>query len=306
MTLPQTFRNGHSRQLLRSAVVVAASRRDVPSLENELRALKVASRKQIVELIRKRRVSINGEACGNRKALVGEEDSLNIDGVMLDRRPPAVLKFHKPSDVISSMSDNEGRKDLSSAVPGLMSPWLPNYELSTCPELQLNPWIAVSEYHPVGRLDMDTTGLLLFSRDGKLTQRLLSPANEVTRCYVAIVDGDVSIGTTTGEPHLADRLQKGVRTNEGIFPAKLLEAEVLPAEAAQQRSRVVLQVWEGRYRMVRKMLFNSGFPVLELHRQSYGGIELSGLELGAISRLTPNEETWVTSFLASKRQERTI
>ena len=71
----------------------------------------------------------------------------------------------------------------------------------------------------MGRLDRDTTGLLLFSRDGVLTAKLLSPSSDVPRCYLAVVQGDATAN------RLAEQLQKGVVTAEGIFPAKLLTAE---------------------------------------------------------------------------------
>lgn len=119
--------------------------------------------------------------------------------------------------------------------------------------------------HPVGRLDADTTGLLLFSSDGKLTQRLLHPKNEISREYEARVEGDAS------DPTLAERLAAGVETSEGTFPAMLLE---------QSEERVRLSVTEGKYRMVRRILANCGHPVTALHRVRYGEVRLGELGIG--------------------------
>merc|ERR1719188_933485 len=113
------------------------------------------------------------------------------------------------------MSDEKGRAELSAALPGLVPPWAGEKGSAQGSGVPLLPWIAVDRYHPVGRLDRDTTGLLLMSCEGKLTNRLLNPVKEVPRRYVAVVDGDVEAsGSGDGSGvGLAEQLRAGVRTS---------------------------------------------------------------------------------------------
>jgi len=301
-------------QLLRLAVVAKAAKRRGSSqllhavrplsLAKELRRLAVATRKQEAELIKARRVTLDGKVIQDPKAILPGGAALAVDGVLLDRDPPLLLKYHKPVHVICSMKDHQGRVDLSDVVPGLVSPWHPSGQGGGS-IAGVDPWVAISKYHPVGRLDRDTTGLLLFSCHGKLTQRLLSPAREVPRRYAAVVDGDVT-RPAKGSAGLAEKLRHGVRTSDGIFTAEVLELGLLPTGAHPgrlgPRSQVVLEVAEGKYHMVRKLLYNCGFPVLELHRTRYGALELGDQPVGTVVRATEEEAQWATQVAEGRKK----
>mmetsp|Transcript_56039 Transcript_56039/g.112288 ORF Transcript_56039/g.112288 Transcript_56039/m.112288 type:complete len:171 (+) Transcript_56039:450-962(+) len=134
--------------------------------------------------------------------------------------------------------------------------------------------------HPVGRLDADTTGLLLFSSDGALTQRLLHPDGGIEREYEAEVEGN----PLARIEELKDILALGVETSEGVFPATLLDATP---------NSVRLTVCEGKYRMVRRILANAGHPVTALHRRRYGKVVLDDLGTSEQARLPAGEFTEV-------------
>ena len=121
------------------------------------------------------------------------------DRVQIPMPPPLLRVYHKPKWVLSVMNDDKGRKNLS--------------------DLDF-----IKKMHPVGRLDYDTSGLLLFSSDGSLTQTLLHPSNEIQKEYVAIVTGSVN------EDELRQNLSQGVTTSMGEFPANLVEAKPIPSE----------------------------------------------------------------------------
>jgi 23S rRNA pseudouridine2605 synthase len=157
--------------------------------------------------------------------------------------PPRLAMWHKPVGTLSTHRDPWGRAGVETA-PG---------------PLGSAPW------HPVGRLDQDTSGLLLFSRDGGVTQHLLHPRRAWPRTYVAEVEG-------APDASLRARLAEGVETADGPVCA-----EVIGLDGA----RVTLTVTEGRYRMVRRMLANAGHPVLALHRLAYAGVQLGDLAPGA-------------------------
>lgn len=176
--------------------------------------------------------------------------------------------YHKPLGVLSSIGDPWGRDNLE----GLG---------------QKYPFI--QHMHPVGRLDLDTSGLLLFSRNGWLTNFLLNPMTKMEREYEAIVEGEVHFDL------LRHKLQSGVETSDGKFPAKLLDSQVLSIPNQSPNSCIRLTVTEGKYRMVRRILHNSGHSVLSLRRIRYGGILLGDLEEGNCRPLIKSELLWFLS-----------
>jgi 23S rRNA pseudouridine2605 synthase len=176
----------------------------------------------------------------------------------------------------------------------------------------LKPRYVRSGMHPVGRLDYDTTGLILFSSDGKLTQKLLHPRRGVEKEYVATVEGKVD------EEELRAKLAEGVETTEGVHTAILVEVmasngpsdEKDPNTISEDQedtdrredyegpySDVRLIVSEGKYRMVRRMLHNCGHSVVELRRERHGVISLADLKVGEFRMATDEEIEWATLML---------
>jgi pseudouridine synthase len=230
--------------------------------------------------------------------------SLWVDGKVEVSQPPPLLRvYHKPKWVLSVMGDKEGRKNLE------------NLDF-------------ISKMHPVGRLDYDSSGLLLFSSKGTLTQTLLHPTHEIEKEYVAIVTGAVD------EEGLREKLAEGVTTSLGAFPAKLVQAQPVPDNQvapmvkeiisnlppeydiarleekgylffanATELTKVRLIVEEGKHRMVRRILANSGHPVISLKRERLGVIHLDDLKEGGYRDLTPKEERWAQALLKPKKKK---
>lgn len=210
----------------------------------------VGTRNQVKALMRRRRVQLDGVVVRDPSLKVEEDAVPWVDGEPLPPPPPVVV-FHKPAGVLSTTDDPWGRATLATVLPAVLR----------------------SGYHPVGRLDQETTGLLLFSRDGQLTQRMLHPKRAAEREYVAEV-------VTAPKPELAEVLAAGVQTAEGQ-----VSAQVVSIEGKQVR----LIVLEGRHRMVRRMLNNAGYPVLALHRLRFGPFELGDLAVGEARPATEEE-----------------
>jgi pseudouridine synthase len=200
------------------------------------------SRRTVGQLVRRGRVTVDGAVVRDPAAKVDLSAEVALEGSVLVA-PPVLALFHKPAGVHSTVADDHGRQDLGGAAADLLALGL----------------------HPVGRLDADTTGLLLFSRDGALTQSLLHPKRSVERVYEATVDPPPG-------PGLADVLAAGVETAAGTFTGRLL---------AIDGAQVRLAVTEGKHRMVRRMLANAGHPVVRLHRVAYGPVALGSLPVGA-------------------------
>ena len=135
-------------------------------------------------------------------------------------------------------------------------------------------------YHIVGRLDADTRGLLLFSSNGSLTQHLLHPKHAVEREYIAAVAG-------APDDALVSAVTNGVATSLGLASGTIVE---------RGDDWVRLVMTEGKNRIVRRMLYNAGFPVLDLFRIRYGACRLGDLDEGAIRPLTTEERVGMIGF----------
>ncbi len=227
------------------------------------------SRKDVDRLIRSGVVELDGVPVsrGDAKRKVAWASAPSVDGVAYPP-PPLLAAYHKPLGVVSTLSDERGRPCLATALP-----------------------IGWRSLHPVGRLDADTSGLLLFCRDGALTHRLLHPRYGVEREYVAGVEGAVDEGS------LRAALAAGVPTIEDgetfIARGRLLSASEGGEGAA---STVRLVVTEGKHRMVRRMLHNAGHPVVTLRRERYGGVDLGPLAAGESRAVDGAAAAWAEAI----------
>lgn len=214
------------------------------------------TRSQARRVIRSGRVTVDGVPERNAALALGPQAVVAFDGAPLEAVEPGWV-LHKPVGVLTTLEDPWGRDTL----------WQPFPDID---------WGVV---HPVGRLDQDTSGLLLATRHGHWTQRLLHPKRGVSREYRALV-------SPTPTPELEKVLADGVETSLGVFSARVIEL---------QGDVVVVEVNEGKHRMVRRMLHNAGHSVVELHRVRFGQIELGDLPVGAKRPLTPAELEWIES-----------
>ena len=226
----------------------------------------VASRRGSENLMTAGRVRVNGVVVTELGSKVDPlTDVVEVDGRAVHiADEPAYLVLNKPAGYLTTMSDPYGRPCVSSLVPVDEHPGL----------------------FPVGRLDMDTTGLLLFTTDGDAAQEMLHPSHHVDKHYVALVTGV----PTEGE---LDVLRAGVVLDDG--PCQPAEVELLGT--AERGARVGLRIFEGRKHQVKRMLDAIGHPVLELHRDAFGPISDPGLPEGLWRPLTQEEIHSVRSLV---------
>ncbi len=209
----------------------------------------VASRRGADELIKAGRVTVNGEL-GQLNTFVAPRDRVELDGELLAKQRLAYVLLNKPAGVVTTARDPQGRPTVVELV---------GHEARVV---------------PVGRLDADTTGVLLLTNDGELAHRLAHPRYEVDKVYVAEVEGDPSADALHA-------LEQGVELDDG--PTAPAAARRLAA------GRVELTIHEGRTHQVKRMLAAVGHPVTNLHRSRYGPLDARGLGEGQWRELSSGE-----------------
>jgi 23S rRNA pseudouridine2605 synthase/16S rRNA pseudouridine516 synthase len=226
-------------------------------LQKVMAAAGVASRRASEDLIAQGRVSVNGSVVREPGRRVLPTDRVTVDGTAIQLDPTRrYVMLNKPVGVVSSMADESGRPDLREFTR--------DYD-----ERLFN----------VGRLDANTSGLLLLTNDGELAHVLAHPSFGVAKAYIAKVTGAVSAQTIA-------KLIKGIELDDGPIVAD--KARML-APASGGTSMVEITLHSGRNRIVRRMLDAVGHPVLELVRRSFGPLHLGSLGIGRSRDLTKLE-----------------
>ncbi|TFE00446.1 pseudouridine synthase [Jeotgalibacillus sp. R-1-5s-1] len=217
----------------------------------------VASRRKAEELIIDGKVKVNGKTVTELGTKVSPSDSIEVGGVKIERENKVYFLFYKPSGVISAVKDDKGRKVVTDFFD-----------------------YVEERIYPVGRLDYDTSGILLLTNDGEFANLLTHPKYEVTKTYIARVKGLVRKETLK-------KLEKGIKLEDGMTaPAR---AKIISADKEKDKTIVELTIHEGRNRQVRRMFEAVGHPVQKLKRERYAFLHLTGLNAGEARELTPHE-----------------
>ena len=227
----------------------------VERLQKIISARGLTSRRKAEEWIGEGRVTVNGIPAKLGDSADPEKDEILVDGRKLpSTEEPVYIMLNKPRGFVTTLSDEKGRKNVSELV-------------ADCG----------CRVYPVGRLDMDSEGLLLFTNDGEFANRLMHPKHEVEKTYDTWVTGY----TQDGENALREPIElDGYR----IRPPKVV---VLQHDG--DRAKIRITIHEGRNRQVRRMCQSAGMHVTRLRRIQEGQLKLANLELGKWRRLTPSE-----------------
>lgn len=226
------------------------------TLERALSKLGIASRSQTRQWVLEGRLNVNGRTVTDPAALVvPEQDRFALDGNIFTPTADCTVVVHKPKNYVTTRSDEKGRKTVYDLLP---------------PELR--------HLHPVGRLDMQTTGLLLLTTDTHLSAFLTDPANTIERVYAVTVRGRVGDEDT-------DNLSRGI-TDEG----EVLRAHKIAVRKSSNReSHLTMTLVEGKNREIRRMCKAIGHEVAALKRIAFGPIALGHLPTGQYRHLTEQE-----------------
>ena len=224
-------------------------------IQKLLSAAGVASRRQAEELLRAGRVRVNGTAAQPGDSADPDRDTVEVDGVPLGQPPRRrYLMLNKPRGYVTTLRDEQGRRTVAELT-------------ADCGD----------RVYPIGRLDLNSEGLLLLTNDGEFANRLMHPRHEIEKTYLVRVSG-----FQTGAE---DLLRRPIRLDGA--PIRPPKVRLLAAEGSTARLEIVIH--EGRNRQVRRMCEAAGLRVLRLRRIAEGGVRLGDLPPGRWRELTEQE-----------------
>ncbi|WP_062046714.1 pseudouridine synthase [Bacillus sp. JCM 19034] len=228
----------------------------------------VTSRRKAETLIVEGKVTVNGKVVRELGVKVTpNKDKIEVNGVPIDREQPVYYLLYKPSGVISSVSDDKGRQVVTDFIE------------------------TKERVYPIGRLDYETSGLLLLTNDGEFANQLMHPKFKINKVYVAKVKG---IPTRDQ----LNQLQYGVMLEDGkTAPAKV---KMMSIDKKKQTAIVRLTIHEGRNRQVRRMFEAIGHPVMKLKREEYSFLNLKGMNPGDVRPLKPIEVKHLRELAVTK------
>lgn len=221
-------------------------------LQKFLASAGIASRRKAEEYIFQGRISVNGEICTEPATKVSENDEVLFDGKRVFRTEKKIyIMLNKPESCVTTAKDQFGRKCAADLITDVEE-----------------------RIYPVGRLDYDTTGLLLLTNDGELTYKLTHPKHHIEKTYIAVLKKDI-------DENSLEKLRNGVEIDgRKTYPAK---AERLSA------AKVKISICEGRNRQIRKMCSAVGNEIISLKRISIGKLKLGTLKKGECRHLSASE-----------------
>ncbi|MGL4820088.1 MAG: pseudouridine synthase [Bacilli bacterium] len=230
----------------------------------------VTSRRKAEELITQGRVTVNGKVVRELGVKASMSDTIEVDGVPIGREEKVYALLYKPRGVLSSVSDPKNRRCVTDFFEAL--------------KVRL---------FPVGRLDYETSGLLIMTNDGDFANQLMHPRFEMPKTYVARVNGHVT-------EEQMKQLQYGIMLEDGkTAPAQV---KALGFDKTKNKSLIQITIHEGRNRQVRRMFEALGHKVDKLKRESYGFLTLGGLRSGDWRYLTPHEVKQLRNLSQNKQK----
>ena len=215
------------------------------------------SRRKAEEDIQNRKVKVNGEVISELGYKASYEDYIEVNGTPINKKEEKVYYLlNKPRGVVTTASDDKGRKTVVDLIK------------------------TDKRIYPVGRLDYDTTGIILLTNDGELTNLLTHPKNEVEKVYVAKIEGLIT-------KEELKKLCNGVIIDG--FKTGKAKAKILKIDKRNNSSVVELIIHEGKNHQVKKMFEAIGYPVLKLKRESIAFLTLDGVKSGSYRELSVKE-----------------
>ncbi len=215
----------------------------------------LCSRRKADELIESGAVKVNGRTIVELGYIVTNKDRVLVNGQPLKKANLIYVKYYKPAGYITTMSDEKGRKTIYDILPA-----------------------ELKELKPVGRLDKDSTGLLILTNDGDFINKMTHPSIKIPKIYRVCAQGKMNT------QHLI-QMAKGIEIEQG----KIAYADSSIIEYDGKNTVLQVILYQGMNRQIRKMLDSLGFPVISLKRISHGTINIQGMKKGQFKYIKPRE-----------------
>ena len=216
----------------------------------------VASRRKVEEFILAGKVKVNGEVVTELGTKVTDKDRIEVDNVLIAKEVKEYYLLNKPRGVVTTTKDDKDRKTVVDLIP------------------------TNARIYPVGRLDYDTTGVLLLTNDGDFANILMHPASEVEKVYMAKLKGIIK-----GE-HI-NTLKDGIKLDDQVV--KPSRVKLKKVDTKTNTCMVQITIHEGKNHQVKRMFEAVGFEVLKLKREKEAFFDLKDLQSGEFRKLTPKE-----------------
>lgn len=232
-------------------------------LNKYIAASGLCSRRKADELIERGVVAVNGAKITELGFIVTDKDKVFVNRKLIRPVKHEYYKFYKPAGYITTCDDEKGRKTIYDILPENL------YNLK-----------------PVGRLDKDSTGLLILTNDGELINRLTHPSIKVPKVYIVSVNAKM-------HPHEFEKMAKGIEIEKG----KIAYADVTLLEADNKHTMLQIVLYQGMNRQIRKMIEYFGYEVKSLKRIQHATIRLEGLKRGEFKPIKPQQIKELKNFL---------
>lgn len=231
-------------------------------LQKVIAASGISSRRKAEELIVDGKVKVNGKVVTELGTKVSGKDIVEVNGKVISKEEKEYYLLNKPRGVITSTSDDKDRKTVVDLIN------------------------TKARIFPVGRLDYDTTGLILLTNDGEFANIMMHPKNQIDKIYIAKVKGLIK-----GEQ--INKLKEGITLDNQLLKASRVKLRKTNLET--NTSIVEITIHEGKNHQIKRMFESVGFPVLKLKREREGFFQLENLKSGEYRKLTPKEVQTVYS-----------
>ncbi len=245
----------------------------MPRLNKYIASTGLCSRRKADELIEAGKVGVNGKIITELGFYVREKDKVTVDGIIVRPKNLEYYRFYKPAGYITTQDDEKGRKTIYDIIPQ-----------------------ELKHLKPVGRLDKDSTGLLILTNDGELINQMTHPSIKVPKVYMVTINGRF---TENNAKEMIDGIEIVTDTGE----TKIAYAETMPIEVTNKESVVQVVLYQGLNRQIRKMFAKLGFEVIILKRIQHAIITIEGLKKGQVKVMKPKLVKQLQAYLGKINKE---
>lgn len=245
----------------------------MPRLNKYIASTGICSRRKADELILAGRVRVNDKIINELGFYVREKDRVFVDNKIVKPQKLEYYKFYKPAGYITTADDEKGRKTIYDIIP--------------------------KELHhlkPVGRLDKDSTGLIILTNDGEFINEMTHPSIKVPKVYLVTINGKFT-------PEASEKMFSGIIIETDSGEKKTAYAETLPVEITAKSSLIQVVLYQGINRQIRKMFAKLGFEVEHLKRIQHATLTIEGLKKGQVKAIKPKQVKELKAYVAKIKRE---